>query len=153
GLEPAGARIKFDESFTSIISETEPIKVIVTPTTRLNGSLYVHEKTRFGFEVREINAYDEGGMFDWMVVARKKGGEEVQSNSSVPSEPSAPVEPVTTPAEPIAPVEPAPTEPAPTETATTTEPAPSEVVTPPADTTATTTDSTSSPPAEPITTP
>ncbi|MDP3764772.1 MAG: tail fiber domain-containing protein [bacterium] len=129
GVAPAGIKIKFDESFTSIISDTQVIKVIVTPTSRLNGPLYVSQKTRFGFEVREINAFDEGGTFDWMVVARRVGSEEINSNipysakasqgeqipnnNQTPSEtPSAPVEPsaITTEpasnaAQPIAPVE------------------------------------------------
>ncbi|MBI4118647.1 MAG: tail fiber domain-containing protein, partial [Parcubacteria group bacterium] len=120
GQTLTGVKIKFDSSFASVISETEPIKVIVTPTTRLNGALYVHAKSRFGFEVREINAYDEGGMFDWMVIARKKGAEEnggngIQGGEMAPaaqeipvsSEPIAPIEPIT-PVE--TPVEPVPTE-------------------------------------------
>ncbi|MFY9492929.1 MAG: tail fiber domain-containing protein, partial [Minisyncoccia bacterium] len=122
-----GARIKFDASFTSLISESEPIKVIVTPTTRLNGSLYVHEKTRFGFEIREINAYDEGGMFDWMVVARKKGAEDAVA-------PITPIEPIVTPPADsetlLPPAEPVVTEPPPAE-----EPIapPAEEVIPPAE--------------------
>ncbi|MBI2052503.1 MAG: tail fiber domain-containing protein [Candidatus Sungbacteria bacterium] len=150
GQTLAGVKVRFDESFTSIISETEPIKVIVTPTTRLNGALYVHAKTRFGFEVREINAYDEGGMFDWMVVARKKGGEENGGNGTqgdemapaaqeipVSSEPITPVETPSPPSEPISPVE-IPVEPVPTEEVIpppAEEPAPpvEEPVTPPVD--------------------
>ena len=99
-------KIKFDESFVSLISETENIKVILTPTSRLNGPLYVSQKTRFGFEVKEINAFDEGGTFDWMVIARKKGAEEVAplTPSQPPSEtPLEPINPVT-PIEPVAPL-------------------------------------------------
>ncbi|MEK7121728.1 MAG: tail fiber domain-containing protein, partial [Patescibacteria group bacterium] len=89
GTRFAGIKIKFDESFIAATSETEPIKVIVTPTTRLNGSLYVSQKSRFGFEVREINSQDEGGMFDWIVIARKKGAEEPLSTPSEPVTPPA----------------------------------------------------------------
>ncbi|MEK7564941.1 MAG: hypothetical protein AAB501_01745 [Patescibacteria group bacterium] len=112
GLASAGIKIKFDESFVSLISETENIKVILTPTSRLNGPLYVSQKTRFGFEVKEINAFDEGGTFDWMVIARKKGAEEVapltpsQPPSETPLEPInpvTPIEPVAPPAEAVAP--------------------------------------------------
>jgi hypothetical protein len=117
GLAPAGAKIKFDESFSSVISETELIKVIVTPTTRLNGSLYVHQKSRFGFEIREINAQDEGGMFDWIVIARKRGSEEpTDANTPIDandanltpstdstSSPQAPSETPSTPSETVIP--------------------------------------------------
>ncbi|MEK7078316.1 MAG: hypothetical protein AAB911_01990, partial [Patescibacteria group bacterium] len=173
GQVVAGARIRFDESFVAAISETQAIKVIVTPTSKLNGALYVAEKTRFGFEVREINAQDAGGAFDWMVIARKKGAEEI-SSPVVPIEPITPiVEPITPPAETVvppteptptepvvAPVEPAPvvepvtppTEPAPTESAPVVapvEPAPVvEPVTPPP-----VEETTPPPPSEPITTP
>ena len=90
------------------------------------------EKTRFGFEVREINAQDAGGAFDWMVIARKKGAEEI-SSPVVPIEPITPiVEPITPPAETVVP----PTEPTPTEPVVApVEPAPVvEPVTPPAET-------------------
>ena len=85
-------------------SSSNALEVILTPTTRLNGSLYVHAKSRFGFEVREINAQDEGGMFDWMVIARKKGGEDAPTGPISPISPieNSPIEP--TPAEEPAPV-------------------------------------------------
>ncbi len=69
------ARIRFHESFISLISETEPIRVSVTPTARVNGGLYVAEKTRFGFEVRQISGQDEGATFDYIVIARRAGFE------------------------------------------------------------------------------
>ncbi|MDP3800157.1 MAG: tail fiber domain-containing protein [bacterium] len=129
GVAPAGIKIKFDESFTSIISETENIKVILTPTSRLAGPLYVSEKTKFGFEVREINAYDEGGTFDWMVVARKKGAEEMGNNGTNGGGvvPTAPEEPAPAPTEEVTPVE---TVTPPTEEVT---PPASEEVVPPAE--------------------
>ncbi len=126
----AGVKIKFDESFIAATSETEPIKVILTPTTRLNGALYVAQKSRFGFEAREINAQDEGGMFDWLVIARKKGAEENGGNGIQGGEmaPSA-QEPIPAPSEPIVPI------------------VPIEPVTPPVDS------ETSPPPAEEVVTP
>ncbi|MEK7117413.1 MAG: hypothetical protein AAB861_01420, partial [Patescibacteria group bacterium] len=145
----AGARIKFDESFISAISETEPIKVIVTPTTRLNGSLYVSRKSRFGFEIREINSQDEGGMFDWIVIARKRGGEDTATIGPIgpigPIENPAttpPTEPVVPPAETVAP----PAEVIPPATEPT--PPPAEVTPPPAETVTPTTEPTIPPPAE-----
>ncbi|MBI4120416.1 MAG: tail fiber domain-containing protein, partial [Parcubacteria group bacterium] len=130
GQRVVRARVKFDESFVSIISDpNDPnlhpndanIKVIVTPTSRLNGGLYVHEKSRFGFEVRQINAQDEGGTFDWLVIARKRGAEGAAIS---PIEPISPIGPIEEVAPPPAVVEPAPAtvEPAPVEEATTTPP-------------------------------
>lgn len=68
------ARIFFDFSFTSIISEKAPIKVIITPTTVTQGQLYVDTKTPYGFVIKSINGPGNGS-FDWLVVARRKGYE------------------------------------------------------------------------------
>ncbi|MDP2696132.1 MAG: hypothetical protein Q8O87_02665, partial [bacterium] len=64
------AKIAFHPSFSSLISEAVPIRVIVTPTSYLMGQLYVAEKSIYGFTIKEINAQDIGITFDWLVTAR-----------------------------------------------------------------------------------
>ena len=66
------ARVFFDFSFSSIISDKVPMRVIITPTTPMQGQLYVAAKTRYGFVVKELNSSDIG-KFDWLVVARREG--------------------------------------------------------------------------------
>jgi hypothetical protein len=66
------AKIFFDFSFSSIISDKVPLKVLLTPTEANSGQLYVPEKSRYGFVVKQANG---GGdvKFDWLVIARRKG--------------------------------------------------------------------------------
>ncbi len=66
------ARVFFDYSFSSIISGAVPIRVMVTPTTPMQGQLYVATKTQYGFVVKGSNPADNG-QFDWLVIARRKG--------------------------------------------------------------------------------
>ncbi len=145
------AKIYFDYSFSSIISATAPIRVIVTPTTMMQGQLYVSDKTPYGFVIKELNSQDTGN-FDWLVIARRKGFEGTDAFGATASV-SAPVSPSATPT-------PAPSEnpppagggestPAPTPEPT---PAPTESPTPtpdatpaPSDTPAPTPDSTPTP--------
>lgn len=68
------AKIYFDYSFSSIISDTVSIKVLVTPTTNLQGQLYAAEKTKYGFVVKLLNGTGNG-KFDWLVIARCRGYE------------------------------------------------------------------------------
>ncbi len=74
-LHNAEARIFFDKSFTDLISEKIAIRVIITPTSYLNGNLYIAAKNQYGFVVREIGGQDQSGKFDWLVIARRKGYE------------------------------------------------------------------------------
>jgi hypothetical protein len=67
GLE---ARINFHPSFSSFIADPASIKVVLTPTSYVNGSLYVSEKGIYGFAVREANGQDVGTEFDWLVIAK-----------------------------------------------------------------------------------
>ncbi len=67
------AKVFFDYSFSSIISDKIPLKVFITPTTSgVSGQLYVATKTIYGFEVQELNGASNG-KFDWLVIARRKG--------------------------------------------------------------------------------
>jgi len=78
------AKVYFDFSFTSIISDQIPLKVLVTPTTKMQGQLYVSDKTIYGFVAKGLNgAYD--GKFDWLAIARRKGyeGADAPASSSI----------------------------------------------------------------------
>ncbi|MBI4160277.1 MAG: hypothetical protein HY506_00010 [Candidatus Yanofskybacteria bacterium] len=66
------AKVYFDYSFSSIISDKAPIRVIVTPTSMMQGQLYTDSKSQYGFVIKELNAQDNG-TFDWLVIARRKG--------------------------------------------------------------------------------
>ena len=66
------SRVYFDYSFSSIISDKAPIRVIVTPTSMMQGQLYTDSKSQYGFVIKELNAQDNG-TFDWLVIARRKG--------------------------------------------------------------------------------
>ena len=64
------AKVFFDYSFTSIISDEVPLRVLITPTTgTIKGQMYVAEKTVYGFVVKELNGGSDGE-FDWLVIAR-----------------------------------------------------------------------------------
>ncbi|KKR22839.1 MAG: S-layer domain-containing protein [Candidatus Yanofskybacteria bacterium GW2011_GWD2_39_48] len=70
------ARIYFDFSFTSVISDQVPLKVLLTPVTdTITGQLYVATKTPYGIIVKELNG-SSTGKFDWMAIARRKGFED-----------------------------------------------------------------------------
>ena len=90
------AKVYFDYSFTELIASSSPIKVIITPTTRINGQLYVDQKTPYGFVVKELNGVDASAKFDWLVIARRRGYEEPIISESPTPEPS--LEAITSPA-------------------------------------------------------
>jgi hypothetical protein len=144
------ARIFFDYSFSSIISSSTPIKVILTPTSAMQGQLYVDTKNPYGFVVKELNNQDVSGTFDWLVIARRKGLDDVTvsptpaptivapSDNSTPASSSATVSPTPTPTDSPAPSDTPTSTPAPTDTPT---PAPSDTPAPtpaPSDTPAST---------------
>jgi len=72
------AKIVFHPYFSAILSEGYPIRVVVTPTTYINGNLYVAEKSIYGFTVKEINSQDPDAEFDWIVTARLTDAEKAQ---------------------------------------------------------------------------
>ena len=87
------ARIYFDFSFTSVISDQVPLKVLLTPVTdTITGQLYVANKTSYGIIIKELNG-SSTGKFDWMAIARRKGFEDkvaptptlIPDSSSVPT--------------------------------------------------------------------
>jgi hypothetical protein len=98
------AKIYFDYSFTAVISDKIPLKVLVTPTTMMQGQIYVAQKTIYGFVVRGLNGASDG-KFDWLAIARRKGyeGSDAVSPSPTPTPQGAPLqtpEPMPTPLEP-----------------------------------------------------
>ena len=99
------AKIFFDFSFTSVISPDIPLKVLTTPTTFIQGQIYVSDKTPYGFVVKGMNGALDG-KFDWLVIARRKGfeGNDIAPTASA----SATFSPSPTPA-PDTTVSPAPT--------------------------------------------
>ncbi|MFN7088535.1 MAG: hypothetical protein ACK4NX_01775, partial [Candidatus Paceibacteria bacterium] len=84
------AKIFFDFSFTSVISDKVPLKVFVTPTTNMQGQLYVAQKSVYGFVVKSLNGPGDG-QFDWLVIARRRGyegavaGEAPSTNNQIPN--------------------------------------------------------------------
>ncbi len=64
------ASIVFDPSFSSVISSSSKIKVIVTATSPMLGNLYTAEKSIHGFVVKELNVQESGITFDWLVIAQ-----------------------------------------------------------------------------------
>ncbi|MEK7154452.1 MAG: hypothetical protein AAB792_02760, partial [Patescibacteria group bacterium] len=139
------AKIYFDYSFSSIISDKIPLKILITPTTNsIGGQLYTAQKSVYGFIVRELNGASDG-KFDWLAIARRKGYEGADATASAsadftPTPTPAPAPqwaPLQTPTPSPAPTEsptPTPTEtliPTPTPTPTETpSPSPSETPTP-----------------------
>ncbi|MEX2052881.1 MAG: hypothetical protein WD898_01485, partial [Candidatus Paceibacterota bacterium] len=79
------AKIFFDYSFTSVISDKAPIRVLLTLTTLMQGQLYVDQKTIYGFVVKELNG-TSSGKFDWLIIARRKGfDEDISSPTPTPA--------------------------------------------------------------------
>ncbi|MDP3731089.1 MAG: hypothetical protein Q8R34_01170, partial [bacterium] len=79
------AKVYFDYSFTSVISETAPIRIFLTPTSNMIGQLYVATKTPYGFIAKTLNGAADGVEFDWLVVARRKGFEDTVSPTPDPT--------------------------------------------------------------------
>jgi len=71
-----------DFSFSSIISPDVPLKVLVTPTTFIQGQIYVSDKTPYGFVVKGVNGVLDG-KFDWLVIARRKGYEGADATPAI----------------------------------------------------------------------
>ncbi|OGN38638.1 MAG: hypothetical protein A2371_02730, partial [Candidatus Yanofskybacteria bacterium RIFOXYB1_FULL_44_29] len=79
------AKVFFDYSFTSIISDQVVLRVLITPTTvGVTGQLYVDQKTIYGFTVKELNG-SSTGKFDWMIIARRKGFEDKVAPTPTPT--------------------------------------------------------------------
>ena len=89
------ARVYFDYSFSSVISPSAPLRVIITPTSVMQGQMYVVTKNQFGFVVKELNN-SEDGTFDYLVIARRKGFDTDIQPSPTPT-PTPDVSPTPTP--------------------------------------------------------
>ena len=75
------AAVKFDENYLSIISESDPIIVTVTPIGKSNG-IYLEEVKNTGFRVAENNAGKSNLTFNWIAIATRKG----YNNPQIPEE-------------------------------------------------------------------
>jgi hypothetical protein len=83
------AKIAFHPSFSSLISENIPIRVVISPTSYVNGQIYISEKNIYGFTVKEANSQDNGVGFDWVVTARLFNSELAEETLSNIEEPIA----------------------------------------------------------------
>jgi hypothetical protein len=68
------ATIKFDDDYLSLISETEPVFVTVTPMGKSDG-VYLEEVKSTGFSVAENGDSKSTVEFTWIAVATRKGYE------------------------------------------------------------------------------
>lgn len=91
-LENGEARIVFATDTQEIIDETQPIKVVFSLTSPFSKNIYVSEKSKEGFVLKEVDGTDSGITFDWMVLAKRKFVapfvEEI-INEETPSQPSS----------------------------------------------------------------
>ncbi|HRY36700.1 MAG TPA: hypothetical protein P5230_02345, partial [Candidatus Magasanikbacteria bacterium] len=95
-LENGEAKIIFATDTQEIIDETQPIKVVFSLTSPCNKNIYVSEKSKEGFVLKEVEGMDSGITFDWMVLAKRKFSdpfiEEIvadeESNNSIEETPS-----------------------------------------------------------------
>lgn len=70
-LENGQVRIQFETELMELIAHLASYKVFLTPTDECNG-LYVAEKSKMGFLVKELSHGNSTASFDWFVIARKK---------------------------------------------------------------------------------
>lgn len=76
-LQSGSATILFEEvdaNFNDVISDTEPIRVLVTPNGP-TSPLFVNHRERNGFTVSELGGTTNGVSFDWLVIAYREGYE------------------------------------------------------------------------------
>jgi len=91
------ARVDLDRDMADVISPSQSIKVILTPTAMCNG-LAVTEKRSSGFKVEELASGNSNATFDWLVIARKAVSMDNREAEEMPTvipraiEPPAPVE-------------------------------------------------------------
>ena len=74
------ARVEIDSTFAQTINTEMTYHVFLTPNGDCKG-LYVARKTATGFEVRELGGGQTNVTFDYRIVARRKGYENVTSRT------------------------------------------------------------------------
>jgi hypothetical protein len=117
------ARVNFEQAVREIINMAVPLKVSVTLTSGEAKGIYVSAKDVNGFSVKELSGGASNATFDWVVVAKRKEGNQIDQpsapanspaeeppveNSSTPTNPPLANDPAISPTQPITP-EPAPT--------------------------------------------
>ena len=76
------AEIIFVTSEQEIIDSNSPIKVTVTLTSGEAAGIYVAEKSLIGFKVKELQSGTSNATFDWIVVAKRRSGDFVDTNNA-----------------------------------------------------------------------
>jgi hypothetical protein len=76
-LSAGSAHISLDPAFASTVNTGESYHVFLTPNGDCKG-LYVAAKTAGGFEVRELGGGTSGVSFDYRIVAKRRGYENVR---------------------------------------------------------------------------
>ena len=76
-LDNGHAIINFDDNFSSIVSASDPIIVIITPTSFNTGNIVVTNTSVNGFEV--TSDVEANGTFNWIAIGKIKGYDEQQT--------------------------------------------------------------------------
>jgi hypothetical protein len=76
-LEHGAATVALEPIFAQTVNSAVQYHVFVTPTGECNG-LYIGNKTASGFEVHELGGGTSSVGFDYRIVVRRKGFEEVR---------------------------------------------------------------------------
>jgi hypothetical protein len=76
-LSTGKAYVKFDESYSKLISSKKPIVVTITPMGNTNG-VYIESVDQKGFVVVENNDGKSNVNFNWSAVAERVGYEDYQ---------------------------------------------------------------------------
>jgi hypothetical protein len=70
-------KIYLDPIFQESISDKNPYVVILSPTSECNG-LYVAEKNKDSFLVKELNNGQSNATFDYKIVGKRRGYEDIR---------------------------------------------------------------------------
>ena len=76
------AQINYDQDIKDIIDPAVPVKVTVTLTSGEASGIYVVEKNENGFKVKELQNGTSNATFDWIVVAKRKGVEVIETETT-----------------------------------------------------------------------
>ncbi|MEX0916518.1 MAG: hypothetical protein WDZ44_00190, partial [Candidatus Spechtbacterales bacterium] len=97
--------VAFAPEFSALLDNSAEVRVLITPTDQVAGTVYVSGKSVRGFIVAEGGAQDAGSTFDWIIIARIGDGtgtaqlEQVFIEENIIDEQvsNPPVEPITEP--------------------------------------------------------
>jgi hypothetical protein len=69
-LESGSAEISFEENDVGLISDNHDMRIVITLTAEANG-VYVTQKNKQGFSVRELLGGSSNATFDWVVFVKR----------------------------------------------------------------------------------